>query len=112
MHCYLPELVCALSLHGSWGACCSDEWFTLRRLNATKQLPRSIPDFLDRKLPEHVASLQLDSYAFPAQCATSGHGDYVSRFTLRKRNVWENMQKVRRHCTKGTCACVPCETTK
>lgn len=73
---------------------CSDEWFTLRRQNATRGAPRTITDFLDKKLPPHVASLQLDSFAFPAQCPTSDHGDYASRFTLRKRTVWENMQKV------------------
>lgn len=71
-----------------------DEWFTLRRQNSTRQAVRSIPDFLDRQLPKHVASLQLDSYAFPAQCATSDHGDYASRFTLRKSAIWDNMQKL------------------
>ncbi len=49
---------------------------------------------MDRHLPPHVASLQLDSFAFPAQCAISDHGDYPSRFTLRKAKIWENMQKV------------------
>ena len=73
---------------------CSDEWFTLRRQNSSRQPVRNIPEFLERNLPPHVASLQLDSYAFPAQCAVSDHGDYPSRFTLRKAKIWENMQKV------------------
>lgn len=73
---------------------CSDEWFTIRRSNSSRAVIRSIPEFLDKKLPKNVASLQLDSYAFPAQCALTDHGDYASRFTLRKRIIWENMQKV------------------
>lgn len=60
----------------------------------SRQPVRGIVEFLDKHLPPHVASLQLDSYAFPAQCAVSDHGDYPSRFTLRKAQIWENMQKV------------------